>query len=433
MKKTIILFSLFVAMSVFAIACSRISPTSDNDRAGDVESTTETSGDSTATAPPPAQSPRTGTTVLADGQLVAYKPVLPLSFAVGGRLTGVSVQAGDVVEEGAVLATLDERALTEAVTGAELQVAQAEISLAQAQLVLDDLLNWEADEMAVALAEANLAVAQANLENALEQDSVAGSGLTSANVSVQQAQRALADAQEAYDKAWEPARDWELGDPWRKQALEYERDAAARAVQNAEEGLQVAWANYNLTSAGLNDNNTLVADASLASARQALDQAQTGPKESDITAARLQIEQAQLSIDQAQFNLDQANRALEDAVLFAPWGGTIFSVETAAGAMVGAGTPILTLQDAGDLQFHTTNLSERDLVDVEPGQVVRVSLKSHPGDEIEGRVVRIVTQASGAIGDAATFIVVIELEPSDLLLLPGMTGRAEIQREAEGS
>jgi len=201
-------------------------------------------------------------------------------------------------------------------------------------------------------------------------------------------------------------------------------------VQNAEEGLQVAWANYNLTSAGLNDNNALAAEASLASARQALDQAQTGPKESDITAARLQIEQAQLSIYQAQFNLDQANRALDDAVLYAPWGGTIFSVETAAGAMVGAGTPILTLQDAGDLQFHTTNLSERDLVDVEPGQVVRVSLKSHPGNEIEGRVVRIVTQASGAIGDAATFIVVVELEPSDLLLLPGMTGRAEIQREA---
>ncbi len=430
MKKIIILFSLFTAVSVLVIACSRISPPSDDSRADDVESTKETSGDSTAVAPQAVQPPHTGTIVLADGQLAALKPVLPLSFAVSGRLTGVPVQEGDVVAEGDVLATLDETALSEAVTGAELQVAQAEISLAQAQLALEELLNWEADEMVVAMAEANLAVAQANLESALEQDTAAGSGLTSANVSVQQSQRALADAQEAYDKAWEPARDWELGDPWRKQALEYERDATARAVQNAEEGLQVAWANYNLTSAGLNDNNALGAEASLASARQALDQAQTGLKESDIAAARLQVEQAQLSIDQAQFNLDQAKRALDDAVLYAPWGGTIFSVDTAAGAMVGAGTPILTLQDAEDLQFHTTNLSERDLVDVEPGQAVRVSLKSHPGDEIEGRVVRIVTQASGAIGDAATFIVVVELEPSDLLLLPGMTGRAEILREA---
>jgi multidrug efflux pump subunit AcrA (membrane-fusion protein) len=431
MKKTIILFSLFVAISVFVIACSRISPPSDDSRVDDVESTTEISGDSTTAAPQPVQPPRTGTTVLADGQLVALKPVLPLSFAVGGRLTGILAQAGDVVAEGDVLATLDETALSEAVTGAELQVAQAETSLAQARLALEDLLNWEADEMVVASAEANLAVAQANHESALEQDSAAGSGLTPARVSMDQAQRALADAQEAYDKAWEPARDWELGDPWRKQALEYERDATARAVQNAEEGLQVAWANYNLTSAGLNDNNALGAEASLASARQALVQAQTGPKESEIAAARLQVVQAQLSIDQAQFNLDQANRALDDAVLYAPWGGTIFSVDTAAGAMVGAGTPILMLQDAGDLQFHTTNLSERDLVDVEPGQVVRVSLKSHPGDEIEGRVVRIVTQASGAIGDAATFIVVVELEPSELLLLPGMTGRAEILREAD--
>jgi len=138
MKKTIILISLFAAISVLVIACSRISPPSDNDRAGDVESTTETSPDSTAAAPQAAQPPRTGTIILADGQLAALKPILPMSFAVSGRLTGVPVQEGDVVAEGDVLATLDETALSEAVTGAELQVAQAEISLAQAQLALEE-------------------------------------------------------------------------------------------------------------------------------------------------------------------------------------------------------------------------------------------------------------------------------------------------------
>jgi multidrug resistance efflux pump len=132
----------------------------------------------------------------------------------------------------------------------------------------------------------------------------------------------------------------------------------------------------------------------------------------------------------AEFNLEQSRNALEDAVLAAPWAGTILSVETAPGAIVGGGSPILTLLDAENLQFHTTNLSERDLADIEPGQAVQITLKTYSGQEISGTVLRIVPQASGGIGDAATFVVVIDLDPADLLLLPGMTGRAEIQRES---
>jgi len=417
--------------SLVISGCSRISGGDEN--VDDGEAVTTTEGERAEATPQPAQPPPTGTTILADGQIVAVKPILPLSFAVGGRLTDVQVHPGDVVEEGLNLAALDGSALAEAVISAELQVAQAETTLAQAQLSLENLLNWEQDEMVVALAEANLSVAEANYENALIQDSAAGSSLTSARVSIDQAQRSVADAQEAYDTAWDSARDWELGDPWRKQALEYERDATARAVQNAEEGLQIAYANYNLASAGLNDNNALGAEASIASARQALNQAQTGPKESEIAAARLQVDQAGLSLELAEFNLEQTRNALEDAVLVAPWAGTVLSVETAPGAIVGGGSPILTLLDTEDLQFHTTNLSERDLADIEPGQAVRITLKSYPSQEISGTVVRIAPLASGGIGDAATFAVVIDLDPVDLLLLPGMTGRAEILREDGGS
>jgi multidrug resistance efflux pump len=395
------------------------------------ETEDKSNGATTSPTPEATQPPRTGTVVLADGQLVAVKPALPLSFIVNGRLLETHVQEGDVVEEGDILATLDETTLSKAVTSAELQVAQTEITLAQTQLSLEDFIDWEPDELVVALAEANLTVAEANYENALTQDSAAGNSLTSARVAVDQAQRSFDDTQEVYDTAWDEARDWELGDPWRKQALEYEREATARALQSAQEGLQVAWANWNLASAGLNDNSALNAEASVASARQALDQARTGPKESDIAAARLQVEQAQLSLEQAEFGLDQARNALENAVLIAPWGGTVFSVHTTPGAMVGAGTPIVTLLDTEDLQFHTTNLSERDLADIEPGQIVKISLKTYPGQDISGTVVRIGPQAIGAIGDAATFAVIIDLEPADLFLLPGMTGRAEIQREAE--
>ena len=427
MQRTTTLFALTIALGLLITACSRLEP-EEPTRGSEPLPANEADDAEIATTQPDEDS-RSGTMVLAEGHLVAARPMLPLSFTVGGRLTDIQVQPGDVVHEGDILATLDDSTLAEAVTSAELQVRQAENALAQAQLALDNLLNWEADEMAVAVAEANLVVAETNYENALEQDSASGDSLTSARVTVDQATRALSDAQEAYDKAWEPARDWELNDPWRKQALEFERDATTRGLQNAQEGLQVARANYNLALAGLNDESALTAEANVVSASQALDQVQTGPEESEVAAARLQVEQAKLSVEQAKFNLEQTERALDDAVLLAPWNGTIFSVDTTKGALVGGGTPIVTLQDPENLQFHTTNLSERDLVDIQSGQNVRITLKTYPGREINGTVVRILPQASGAIGDAATFVVIVELEPSGELLLPGMTGRAEILRE----
>jgi HlyD family secretion protein len=442
MKRIILLFALLFLIS----ACDQEEGGGGRRFAGE-----EATPDISSATPQATQPPPTGTTVLADGELVAAKPALPLSFVANGRLMAIHFQEGDVVEEGAVLATLDESALSEAVTSAELQVAQAETALAQAQLTLDDLVDWEPNELDVALAEANLVTAETNYENALAQDSAAGNSLTSARISITQAQRALDQAQETYDNAFDEARDWEqfydeptclpgqtggkqnpcTGITWKKR-IEDDRDFASRALPNAQEALQVAQANYNLAVAGLNDNNAPNAEASIASAQHALDQARTGPKESEIAAARLAVDQTELSLEQAEFNLDQARNTLEDAMLFAPWPGTILSVDTAPGAMVGDGTPILTLLDAEHLQFHTTNLSERDLADIEPGQSVELSLKTYPGQEINGRVVRIVPQSSGEVSDAATFTVVIDLEPSDLLLLPGMTGRAEIQREAEG-
>jgi multidrug resistance efflux pump len=124
-------------------------------------------------------------------------------------------------------------------------------------------------------------------------------------------------------------------------------------------------------------------------------------KNTHIASARLQVEQAQPTLEQAEFVLYQARSVLDDAALLAPWHGTVLSIDVAPGGIVGAGTPILTLLDTGRLQFQTSNLSERDLADIEPGQEVRISLKTYPGQEISGTVVRIVPQASGAIGMAA--------------------------------
>ena len=417
---------LIVLISLLIVGCSRGTVVEGTGAA------TAVSSEPPAPTPPPLFTTPTasGTTVLADGQIVAVNPVLPLAFEANGRLLQLNVHAGDYVTAGDVIATLDDSALQEAVTSAELQVAQAENSLAQSQLSLDDLLAWEADETAVALAEANLTAAQTNYDNAQASDAAAGNSLTSARVNLNQAQRQVTDAQSAYDTAFDPGREWELNDPWRGPALEAERDGATRSLQYAQENLTVAQAQYNLAVAGLNNDTAVSANTSVLSAQQALEQATTGPKDSDISAARLRVEQAQISLEQAQFSLQQAQSALDESQLTAPWNGTILSVDVAAGAMVGAGTPIVTLLDSDHLQFHTSNLSERDLAEMQVGQPAEIVLKTFSAQPLHGTVAGIAPQATGTVGDAAVFTVMIDLEPTNLPLRPGMTGRVEITNES---
>lgn len=398
--------------------------------------------------PLPTRPVREGTSILADGQLVTTHPAASLSFSANGHVLQIHVQAGDQVQEGDLIATLDDLTLRENVANAELQVAQSQNSVAQSQLALDDLAQWEADVEAIAAAEANLAAAQTALENAQVQDASSGSSLTSARIGVDQAERSLADAQKAYDTAFDPGREWEYhiteasclpgqggvvpctGPSFHIQ-MKAEREGAARSLEYAQENLEIARAQYNLASAGLNNDTAVAAEANVASAQQTLDQAQSGPKASEIDAARLRLEQAELSLQQSETSLQQAQNQLSNARLLAPWQGTILTVEVSPGAAAGSGVPIVTLLNTEELQFQTSNLSERDLAQVEPGLPADITLKAFSDQTMTGRVTRIAAQADNMVGDAAVFAVFIDLvDDLGLNLRPGMTGRVEIRNES---
>ncbi len=426
-KKVVLFLMLILLMSIACIQAGPIQeentlPQDENAEAMEEESSEEPQADEAT--PVPVQ---TGVTIVADGQIVAPNPVLPLAFNTNGRLLSLNVNVGDVVVAGDVIATLEDTALQEAIDNAQLQVAQSENSLAQAQLSLDNLLTWTPDETAVSLAEANVAAAEASLDQTQDQADISQANLTSANVQINQAQRAVNDAQEAYDKAHDPGRDWELGDPFRADFLKSEREGTARALVEANEALSVAYAQYNISATNI-DNETALSNAqvSLISAQQSLEQATQGPKESEIAAAQLQVEQAQLALDQSELSLQQAQKALVDAQLVAPISGTIQSVDIVNGAFVSAGSPVVTILDMNSLEFHTTNLSERDLAQLESGDTAVITLKSYPNDNIEAEILRIGLQSTGTVGDAAVFPVILTIDNGGLLIRPGMTGRAEI-------
>ena len=244
-----------------------------------------------------------------------------------------------------------------------------------------------------------------------------------------QAERNLAQAQEAYDVAHNSARDWELNDPFRSDALKAEREGTARNLEYAQENLVVARSQYYLAVANLNNDSALSAQVSVVQAEQSLAQAQRGPTEAEIVSAELQVAQAEIGLEQNQFALTQAENNLAKVALLAPWSGTILSVEVTVGAVVGAGTPIATLLDTANIQFHTTNLSERDLAQIAVGQAVEMVLKSYPATPLNGFVAGIAPQSSGVVGDAAVFTVMVDLAETELVLRPGMSGRAQITNE----
>ena len=137
--------NLFILTAVIALAllggCGRIAgggPPVTETPAAEVSADGETAVEATLTP-----LPVTGTTILAEGALVAAKPQQAIGFAINGRLLELFVEAGDQVQAGDLIATLDDEALQETLTDTALAYRQAENSLAQAQLSLDNLLNWE--------------------------------------------------------------------------------------------------------------------------------------------------------------------------------------------------------------------------------------------------------------------------------------------------
>jgi len=363
-----------------------------------------------------------------------------LSFAASGTLAELLVQVGDEVQAGAVLARIDDTNAQAALANTELQlaqtimqtdasatqagisfddiaIAQASISLEQAQANLDDLLNWEPDEDEIAQAEASLASAQAAYNAALGQSSASGNSILVQQISLDQAQRSLADAEEAYATAFDSGRDWELNDPRRATALENERDAAENNLLRAQESLQVAQANYNSTVVTSSNSSIVSAEGSVLNAELALTAVQDGPTEDEITAAETAVRQAQLSyqqallnqeadgltLEQAQLNVQSAQETLAATELIAPMDGTVMAINYAVGEQVGGTFLTLANLDPPTIEVY---VDETDMSMVGLDYEVEVIFDALPDDVFTGHVIQVDPQLTNVSGVTAVRAVV---------------------------
>ncbi len=330
---------------------------------------------------------------------------LAIAFASGGKVTEVLVEVGDTVEAGDILARLDDIDARQAVADAKLQVRQAEINLALAKVDVD-----------AGLSQANLEAAQADYERVVTNNAHTGDQLTSARITLKQAQEALEDAQENYDNAWDPARDWELQVQPDKTRLENDRDNTTTALEKAKDNLTVAQANYNLAVIGIDKSAVQDAEIRILNAQITLDK------------EPVQLEQTQLALEQAQFKLATAQRNLEETVLVAPADGIVTALNIQVGEWAAGNQAAVVLSDLTTLVVDI-GLDESDVAHVALGQPALVTLDAFADVELTGNITAIAPKANTQAG-VVLYPVTITLDPTEIPIRAGMTADVEIVTES---
>jgi HlyD family secretion protein len=394
---------------------------------------TPTAADAT---PSPTLVPETpGTTVVADGELVSPYPSLALAFGggVSGRILTITVKAGDVVQAGDLLAVLDDTELQRAVNDAQVNLDQAAINR----------------EQTIAQADVNVRLAQLDLADAREgagdaELAAAYAAIRDARVGLEAAQHAYSSTlNSAYDAAVRSRKlefDWYVGH-YQRQKAAYEQgnlsqnshDHAMNDMISAEGRLNEAIDRAHVEEIQA-ENRVDQARNTLYQAWKELELLQNSPLTDTLLRAELAVDQALVERESARADLIEAEReltraqeALEHTHLIAPWAAIVLSVDVAPEANVGAGTPVVTLLNVKDgLRFVTQNLSEQHIANIYPGHRAVVTLRTFAQTPVEGSVEAVVPQINQASNTGAHFTVQVRLAPTDLRLLPGLTGRVEI-------
>jgi len=378
------------------------------------------------------------------------------------NLLTLTVQAGNVVTAGQVLATIDPAPYEQARDQAKSDLQAAEEALSDLQTPATALEIAQAD-VAVSKAKQALAQAQSNLADLKSPD------LTSLRSAVQDAQDSLAllqlqatladhdtlaksERDLQYTVAWYQRRIAELqalSNPNAEQTAEIADDqvtlAAAqadlarvqvqrelarqsRAAELAKANVALADAQEALAEAQAGGDKLALAQAELAvhQAEVALQAAQEARADLDTGADAAKIAAAQAAVDKKRLTLADAEAALAGAQLVAPFDGTILQTNVSVGDQVTANTTILTLANLKTLQV-VASVDETTIRQISAGQDASITFDAFPGQSFQGKVLSVPLQGS-LQGGVMVYPVPVSLTGADnLALLVGMTANVEVQ------
>ena len=168
-----------------------------------------------------------------------------------------------------------------------------------------------------------------------------------------------------------------------------------------------------------------------------------GAEDTDIGTLPVQLRQAQtslatlqngvsdqqkaiydLQIKQVETTVERAQRNLQAARLLSPCNCVVQEAPLSVGATASSASAI-TLLDLSEITFQTTNLNERDVVNMKSGLPATIRLKAFT-ETFTGTVDAVLPVSSGTLSTVALYTVILRLDTTNVDLRPGMTGQAEI-------
>ncbi len=300
-----------------------------------------------------------------------------LTFSTGGKVTEINVSVGEKVGAGDLLAKVDD-------TGTKIAYAQAR--RAYAELTSPSAI--AAAQIAVADAQEEVVSAQNHLEYVL------GPNILYWENEVAKAQAALTEAQTAADQD-SSNKDLQTALQKAKDTLDYVNDKLSGAWVSYEEIYVPNHFTMTDRSSGQKylaaptETEILSARADLAAAQAAVEEAQYlydaltgGEVPEDATGSGLsELEQAQLDLQSAQEDLDGTE-------IYAPFAGTVMSIDVSVGDNASSGATVITIADL-DQPYLELYLDESDWSNVAVGYNCDVIFDILPDKTYSGTVTQV--------------------------------------------
>lgn len=238
---------------------------------------------------------------------------------------------------------------------------------------------------------------------------------------LKQAEAMLAQAQATLDRVRAGASEEELA---QAEASVAQAEAAFRLAEESFTRAEYLWAQGVIAKDAYDSAKSQydMANSQLEAARQMLAKVQRGASPEEVRAVEAQVAQAEAAVELAR-------RQLADAVITAPVAGTVAVRHTEVGAMLGTGSPVVTLVDI-DTVVVQVGVSDRLVNAVHAGDAVRVEVAALPGEVFTGEVISV-----SPVVDEQTrlYPVRIRVANPEHRLKPGMMATVEVTTErAEG-
>ena len=347
----------------------------------------------------PAQAQNITLQITASGSVVPIQSV-NLSPKTSGRLAQLYVEQGDNVEQGQVVARMEN-------ADAKARVAQAQANLSKAQASLAEGIAGSRPEE-IRSAQARLLQAQARLNQARTGNP---SEVDQTRAQVKAAQSRLDLAKVRADRYRNLADEGAVSLDRRDEALTDERNAKA-ALEEAQQRLK------NVQSGTNPEIDQL--EAAVAEAQAEVQRLQNGTRPEEIAQSKAAVEAAKAELQAAQVQL-------QDTVITAPFAGIVtqkyategaFVTPTTSASSTASATSTSIIAIAKGLEI-LAEVPEVDVGQIKPGQSVEIVADAFPDKVFKGRV-RLVAPEAVVEQNVTSFQVRIALVTGQTELRSGM-------------